>query len=41
MKSFNRDSKITIDGQDQIRDFMQMEICPNGDLYDFISLYNE
>ena len=21
-------------------DFMEMEICENGDLYDFISLYN-
>ncbi len=22
-------------------DYMEMEICQNGDLYDFISLYNE
>ena len=38
--SFERNQVITIDGQKQKRDFMKMELCENGDLFDFMCQYS-
>lgn len=32
---------IVIDGMEQKRDFMKLEYCKNGDLYEFIKAYTK
>jgi serine/threonine protein kinase len=39
IESFRRGGMVELDGAVQTRDFMIMEHCENGDLYDFINKY--
>ena len=38
--NFERNKPIIIDGKEENRDFIKLEYCRNGDLFDFISKYN-
>lgn len=39
--SYEKDKPITIQGQQTNRDYMSLELCKNGDLFDFMRKYND
>lgn len=39
IKSFEQQKPIMINGKEELRDFLVMEYCENGDLFEFLSKY--
>jgi hypothetical protein len=41
IKSFEQEKPITIDGTEQIRDYLTLDYCENSDLFSFMSNYGK
>ena len=39
--SFEKQQPITVEGQEQIRDYLTMEYCAKGDLFQFMGNYGK